>query len=119
MRRKEGTLIPIEQSILEAAIQLRKQGAEEFHGFQIAKEIKDQKEARLLTGYGTLYRALDRLQQQGFLSSRWEDPISAAEQNRPRRKYYQLTTGVETKIPSSSSVPVMTPNLLAWRESTL
>ena len=102
MKRKPGTLLPIEVSILEAAAQLRQLGAGEFHGFQIAKKIKDQKEARLLTGYGTLYRALERLEKQGFLSSRWEDPLAAAEQNRPRRRLYKLT-GVAATVPSHSA----------------
>ena len=84
-------MIPIEQSILAAAVHLRNGGQEEFHGFGVAKEIKDQKEARFLTGDGTLYKALGRLEQYGYLDSRWEDPMVAAEENRPRRKFYKLT----------------------------
>ena len=91
MRRKPGTLIPIEQSILVAAMHLHGQGVEEFHGFRIAKEIKGKRNARHLTGHGTLYRALARLERLGFLESQWEDPLVAAEQNRPRRKFYKLT----------------------------
>ena len=86
MRRKPGTLIPIEQSILSAALYLRVGGMAEFHGFGIAKEVRDRKSARLLTGYGTLYRALGRLEEMGLLESRWEDPLVAAAAGRPRRK---------------------------------
>jgi len=93
MRRKLGTLIPLESFILETAGKLRQKGVEEFYGFQIAKEMKDCDGARL-TGYGTLYRALGRLEQMGFLSSWWEDPLVAAEQNRPRRRFYSLTNGL-------------------------
>ncbi|MBA7622292.1 hypothetical protein ES703_29667 [subsurface metagenome] len=100
MRRKAGDLIPIERSILQAACQLRQEGMEEFHGFQIAKRIKDQKGARLLTAYGTLYRALSRLQQRGILQSRWEESLSTDE-TRPRRRYYQLVGEVEAAAPSS------------------
>ena len=96
MRRKTGTLIPIEQSILAAALHLSVDGRHEFHGFGIAKEIKGQKDARLLTGHGTLYRALGRLEQQGYLDGRWEDPLLAAEKNRPRRKLYRLTVAGTT-----------------------
>jgi len=96
MRKKQGVLLPIELSILEAARQLRIQGVEEFHGFQIAKEIKGQKGSRFLTGYGTLYRALGRLQQQGFLTSRWEE-LLPTEQHRPRRRYYKLIEKGERK----------------------
>ena len=102
MRRKKGQLIPIERSILTAAVQLRSQGVDEFHGFRLAKEIKDQEGARLLTAHGTLYRALGRLEQQGFLHSTWEDPMVAAEENRPRRKLYRLT-GVPAPAPEESS----------------
>ena len=98
MRRKQGVLLPIERSILEEAARLHQQGVEEFHGFQIAKEIKGQKGARFLTGYGTLYRALERLQQMGFLHSRWEDTLPD-EQNRPRRRYYRLTVAFPIPIP--------------------
>lgn len=91
MRRKKGKLIPIEQSILSAAMDIRRYGEEEFHGFGIAKEIRDRRGARLLTGHGTLYRALGRLVQMGFLESRWEDPQIALENRRPVRKLYRLT----------------------------
>ena len=91
MRRKAGQIIPIERAILAAAVHLRGRGVEQFHGFRIAKEIKDRDGARLLTGHGTLYRALARLEKQGFLRSAWEDPMIAAEESRPRRKLYTLT----------------------------
>lgn len=90
MRRKQGVLIPIEQSIIRAAIQLRSQGIEEVYGFQVAKEMKDDKGKPFRWGYGTLYRAFERLEDMGFLSSRWEDAMPV-EQHRPRRRYYQLT----------------------------
>lgn len=91
MRRKPGSLVPIEESILAAAVILSVGGSNEFHGFKIAKEIKGQKDARLLTGHGTLYRALGRLEKRGYLYARWEDPLLAARENRPRRKLYELT----------------------------
>ena len=92
MRRKPGELIKIEQTILLAAITLRMRGDVEFHGFGIALEIGDRKGARLLTGHGTLYRALTRLAKMGYLKSRWEDPQLSEEQGRPRRKLYSLTS---------------------------
>lgn len=91
MRRKAGTLVPIELAICEAAALLRQRGAETFHGYQIAKEIKHSQDHRLLTAYGTLYRALGRLERMGILAARWEDPHLAAEERRPSRRLYQLT----------------------------
>ena len=91
MRRRLGTLIPLEISILETAIELRGRGVPEVHGFQLAKEMRDQRHARRLTAYGTLYKALDRLATAGYLISRWEDPHLAAAEGRPRRRFYQVT----------------------------
>jgi PadR family transcriptional regulator PadR len=39
---------------------------------------------------GTLYPLLDRLEDAGWLRSRWED-TDPAEQGRPRRRFYVLT----------------------------
>ena len=49
MRRKPDALLPLELSILEAGIDLRRHGVSEFHGFLIAKEIKEREDARLRT----------------------------------------------------------------------
>jgi hypothetical protein len=102
MRRKTGDLIPIERSIIEAAIQLREEGFVEFFGFQIAKKIKDQKGARLLTGYGTLYRALGRLEKMDILQSHWEE-LLPSDENRPRRRYYRLIGEIETDISANAA----------------
>lgn len=91
MRRKLGTLIPIELSILGAGIGLARQGVAEFYGYSVAKEIRESAEARRLTAHGTLYRALDRLESGGLLESRLEDAESAAAENRPRRRLYRIT----------------------------
>ena len=95
MRRKPGHLLPIELAILEVGIRLRMDGVAHFFGFLIAKEIKEQREARLLTAHGTLYKALDRLQRLGLLESEWEDPLVAAQANRPRRRLYWVTAAGE------------------------
>jgi PadR family transcriptional regulator, regulatory protein PadR len=95
MRRKEGELVPLEVSILEAALELRRRGAPEAHGFLLAKEMRDSHHARRLTAYGTLYKALERLERAGYLESRWEDPHAAAAEGRPRRRFYQVTLAGE------------------------
>ena len=116
MRRKRGALTPIEFSILNTAVNFYQQGGE-FYGFQIAKEIEDREGARRLTGLGTLYRALDRLQDQGFLNRRWEDPDIAARENRPRRRLYQVT-GKALSLPLTLT-PNNIPLVLSLGESSL
>jgi PadR family transcriptional regulator len=91
MRRKTGELVPLEVSILEASVELARMGIPEAHGFRLAKELRDRGGARRLTAYGTLYKALDRLEREGYLASRWEDPMVAAADGRPRRRFYHTT----------------------------
>jgi PadR family transcriptional regulator PadR len=91
MRRKPGTLLPLEVDILQAGLELRQAGEPQFHGFQLAKTIADQAGPRPLTAHGTLYKALQRLEEAGLLESQWEDPNIAATQGRPRRRLYEVS----------------------------
>lgn len=98
MRRKQGTLLPIEISILESGLQLHVQQVREFYGFLIAKELTEREGARKLTAYGTLYKALSRMEAQGLLTSRWEDHENAAASGRPRRRLYQVTAAGQNAL---------------------
>ncbi len=88
-RRKPGTLLPLETEILAVALTLRRSGQATVHGFALAQAMREQRGSRALTGHGTLYKALGRLEQFGLLTSHWEDP--AAAERRPRRRLYELT----------------------------
>ena len=88
-RRKPGTLLALETEILGTALSLRRSGHADFHGFGLAQTMREQTGSRALTGHGTLYTALGRLEERGLLSSHWED--AAAAEGRPRRRLYQLT----------------------------
>lgn len=91
MRRKPNALVPLEEAICRSAAALRRKGVEEFHGYELAKRLAHNTDRRLLTAYGTLYRALARLEAMGILLSRREDPEIAAQANRPGRRLYTLT----------------------------
>lgn len=104
MRRKPGTLIPIEVHILSAALALRQRGEPHFHGFLIAKEIMEGDDARRLTAQGTLYKALDRLERGGLLERWWEDAEIAAHEHRPRRRLYRVTGLGERALAAAVSV---------------
>jgi DNA-binding PadR family transcriptional regulator len=69
----------------------------------LAKEVRDGRQARRLTAYGTLYKALDRLERAGHLASRWEDPLVAARDGRPRRRFYRLTLTGEAALAEATS----------------
>ena len=53
------------------------------HGFDIQEDTG-------LTS-GTVYPTLERLEAQGLVSSRWEDPETARAEKRPPRRYYRVT----------------------------
>jgi len=89
-RRKPGTLLPLEHEILEAALAMRRAGQGSFHGFGLARTLREATGSRSLTAHGTLYKALGRLEELGLLASRWEEP-AAAPGGRPRRRLYELT----------------------------
>lgn len=91
MQRKPGTLTPLEIRILETALGLAADGENEFYGFSLAKRMKESYGSLFRTAHGPLYRALDRLEQNGLLESRWEDPETAAASRRPRRCFYRVT----------------------------
>lgn len=58
----------------------------ELHGYGIARRIEQISGNQLLVNYGTLYPALLKLEQEGFIQSEW----GTSENNR-KAKYYRLT----------------------------
>jgi transcriptional regulator len=57
-----------------------------LHGYGIARRIEQISENRLSLNYGTLYPALLKLEQEGYISAVW----GVSENNR-KAKYYSLT----------------------------
>ena len=95
----QGTSCPLSEDILEAMLTpLRARGLAEAHGFLLARTMADNEDAKRLTAYGTLYKALDRLERAGHLVSRWEAPDYAAEAARPRRRFYRITATGERMV---------------------
>ncbi len=59
---------------------------EPMHGWAIAQRLEQLSRDALRVGQGSLYPALQRLEEKGWIDSEWK----ATEQNR-RAKYYELT----------------------------
>jgi len=59
---------------------------EPMHGWAIAQRISQMSKDVLFVGQGSLYPALHKLEQQGWIEAEWRD----SENNR-RAKYYTLT----------------------------
>jgi transcriptional regulator len=56
------------------------------HGYGIARRIEQTSGHKLLVNYGTLYPALLKLEQEGYVKSSW-----GVSDNNRRAKFYQLT----------------------------
>src|SRR5947209_3847668 len=57
-----------------------------LHGYGIARRIEQTSAQHLVVNYGTLYPALLKLEQEGYIASEW----GVSENNR-KAKYYALT----------------------------
>ncbi|PYR96231.1 MAG: PadR family transcriptional regulator [Acidobacteria bacterium] len=57
-----------------------------LHGYGIARQIEQTSDDLLSINYGTLYPALLKLEQEGYIASEW----GLSDRNR-EAKYYQLT----------------------------
>jgi transcriptional regulator len=65
----------------------------EMHGFGIAEKIVKLSDEALKVGEGSLYPALYRLQERGWIASEW----GQSENNR-RAKFYRLTAKGRTQL---------------------
>ena len=75
---QQGTLALMVLKTLEAMGPL--------HGYGIARRIEQISGGLLSINYGTLYPALLKLEQEGYISSKW-----GVSDNNRRAKFYQLT----------------------------
>lgn len=88
-RRNRLQYMPADHRVLGAIARLQRQGAADITEFVISQEIEQATGKRI--GYGTLYRALSRLEGRGALIGRWEHPEKA--DTVPQRKFYSLAQG--------------------------
>jgi len=63
------------------------------HGYGLARRIEQTSGDRLQLNYGTLYPALLKLEQEGFVRSTW----GTSENNR-KAKFYELTKAGERRV---------------------
>jgi transcriptional regulator len=57
-----------------------------LHGYGIARRIEQTSETHLVVNYGTLYPALVKLEQEGYIASEW-----GVSDNNRKAKFYRLT----------------------------
>jgi PadR family transcriptional regulator, regulatory protein PadR len=79
-----------------------------LHGYGIARRIEETSRNQLVLNYGTLYPALVKLEQEGFIRSEWR----ASENNR-KAKYYQLTAAGRKELARETRAWQQTADLIA------
>jgi len=63
------------------------------HGYGIARRIEQTSGHKLLVNYGTLYPALLKLEQEGYIKSSW-----GVSDNNRKAKFYQLTRAGKKQV---------------------
>ena len=79
-----------------------------LHGYGIARRIEETSKHRLTLNYGTLYPALLKLEQEGFVKSEWR----RSENNR-RARYYALTPAGRRQLARETREWHQTADLIA------
>ncbi len=79
-----------------------------LHGYGVARRIEETSGNRLSLNYGTLYPALLKLEQEGFVTSAWRP----SENNR-RAKYYALTAAGRRQLAREMKEWNQTADLIA------
>jgi len=63
------------------------------HGYGIARRIEQTSGDALALNYGTLYPALLKLEQEGYIRSKW-----GVSENKRKAKFYELTKAGERRV---------------------
>lgn len=78
------------------------------HGYGMARRIEQTSGNALALNYGTIYPALLKLEQEGFIRSRW-----GTSDNNRRAKYYELTRAGLRQLKKSTQDWRKTQEILA------
>ena len=78
------------------------------HGYGIARRIEQTSEHHLVLNYGTLYPALVKLEQEGYIESEW-----GVSDNNRKAKYYKLTRAGRKQVERETKEWERTTEILA------
>ena len=79
-----------------------------LHGYGIARRIEQTSGDLLSVNYGTLYPALLKLEQEGYIASEW-----GASANNRKAKYYRLTRAGRKRLSAAAAEWEQTTTILA------
>ena len=98
----------VQQGTLALMILKTLEGLGSLHGYGIARRIEETSKNRLALNYGTLYPALLKLEQEGYIKAEWRQ----SENNR-RAKYYALTASGRKQLAREARAWNETADLIA------
>jgi transcriptional regulator len=96
----QGTLALMVLKTLEALGSL--------HGYGIARRIEQTSDNKLAINYGTIYPALLKLEQEGYIASEW-----GISDNNRKAKYYKLTRAGRKRLAKETEKWETTTAILA------
>jgi PadR family transcriptional regulator PadR len=79
-----------------------------LHGYGVARRIEQTSGDRLSVNYGTIYPALLKLEQEGYIASDW-----GVSDNNRRAKYYRLTRAGRKQVEKETREWERTTSILA------
>jgi PadR family transcriptional regulator PadR len=79
-----------------------------LHGYGIARRIEQTSGDALAVNYGTLYPALLKLEQEGYISAKW-----GVSDNNRRAKYYSLTRAGKKQVEKEAQQWETTSEIIA------
>ena len=78
------------------------------HGYGLARRIEQTSGDLLALNYGTLYPALLKLEQEGYIRSQW-----GSSENKRRAKFYELTKAGQRRLRKAAREWKQTTEILA------
>ena len=100
--------LDVQQGTLTLMVLKTIEGMGPLHGYGIARRIEETSGNRLALNYGTLYPALLKLEQEGFIRGEWR----ASENNR-RARFYALTPAGRKRLARETREWEQTADILA------
>ena len=105
---KNQTKTEILQGTLALMILKTLEAMGSLHGYGIARRIEQTTGNTILVPYGTIYPSLIKLEQEGYISSRW----NASENNR-KAKFYSLTRAGKKRVEQETQQWEQTVDLMS------
>jgi DNA-binding PadR family transcriptional regulator len=87
MQDEIDALLPLPPATFHILVALAE---DERHGYAIIQEVSARTSGEVTLGPGTLYRSIQRMQEQGLIAESKRRP--AKEDDDERRRYYRITT---------------------------